>query len=90
MTEYLRKYTGIISGTLGPEYCKSFRSFLMDSWEAGQENWTEEMIPEFTKRRRYDPAPYLPTLTGRIVGRAGAVSAEDRTVESRTRTSLKV
>lgn len=68
VTEYLRKYTGMISSTLGSEYGKSFRSFLMDSWEAGQENWTEEMLTEFTKRRGYDPTPYLPTLTGRIIG----------------------
>jgi hypothetical protein len=27
----------------------SFRYFLMDSWEAGQENWTQDMIAEFVR-----------------------------------------
>jgi (4-O-methyl)-D-glucuronate---lignin esterase len=41
--------------------------FLMDSGEAGVENWTDDMIPEFQKRLGYDSTPYLPVLTGRIV-----------------------
>jgi len=52
---------------LGPYFGKSFRYFLMDSWEAGQENWTEEMASEFQKRRGYDLTPYLPVLTGRVI-----------------------
>jgi hypothetical protein len=39
----------------------------MDSWEAGLQNWTEDMLKEFRARRGYDPAPYLPALTGRVV-----------------------
>lgn len=64
---YVRTYTDMISGALGAYFGKSFRYFLMDSWEAGEENWTEEMLSEFRKRRGYDPTPYLPVLTGRIV-----------------------
>jgi hypothetical protein len=40
---------------------------LLDSWEAGTQNWTDEMIGEFKKRRGYDPKPYLPALVGRVV-----------------------
>jgi hypothetical protein len=68
--QYMETYSGMISGALGPYYAKSFRNFLMDSWEAGRQNWTEDMIPEFKRRRGYDPTPYLPTLSGRIVGSA--------------------
>jgi hypothetical protein len=64
---YFQNYVGHISGTLGPYFGKSFRYFLMDSWEAGLENWTDDMISEFQKRRGYDPTPYLPVLTGRVV-----------------------
>ena len=39
----------------------------MDSWEAGMQNWTDDMIPEFQQRRGYDPTPYLPVLAGRVV-----------------------
>jgi hypothetical protein len=41
---------------------------LTDSWEAGQQNWTPTMLAEFEKRRGYDLRPWLPVLTGAIVG----------------------
>jgi alpha-L-rhamnosidase len=67
VSDYLKTYTDMVSGAVSPNYSKSFRYFLMDSWEAGQENWTEDMIQQFRRRRGYDPTPYLLTLTGRIV-----------------------
>jgi len=36
-------------------------------WEAGSQNWTDEMLAQFKKLRGYDPTPWLPVLTGRIV-----------------------
>jgi alpha-L-rhamnosidase len=68
--DYAQTYVEMVSSALGTNFGKSFRYFVMDSWEAGVENWTDEMIPEFVKRRGYDPTPYLPVLTGRIVGSA--------------------
>jgi hypothetical protein len=67
VNDYAKAYVDMISGALGPYFGKSFRYFLMDSWEANNQNWTEEMIGEFQKRRGYDSTPYLPVLTGRIV-----------------------
>ncbi len=67
---YVHTYVDMISSALGPYFGKSFRYFLMDSWEAGEENWTEDMMNEFRQRRGYDMTPYLPVLTGRIVGSA--------------------
>jgi hypothetical protein len=69
---YVQNYVGQVSDALGPYFGKSFRYFLMDSWEAGQENWTDDMIAEFRARRGYDPTPYLPALTGRVVESADA------------------
>jgi hypothetical protein len=46
----------------------TFKFILLDSWEAGCENWTPLMAAEFQKRRGYDPRPWLPALTGRILG----------------------
>ena len=40
---------------------------VSDSWEAGSQNWTDNMIAEFTKRRGYDPRPWIPVLAGRVV-----------------------
>jgi len=65
---YVEEYAKMISAAAGPYFGKSFQYFLMDSWEAGQENWTEEMMPEFQRRRGYAMTRFLPALTGRIVG----------------------
>jgi hypothetical protein len=40
----------------------------IDSWENAAQNWTPLMREEFHKLRGYDLLPYLPTLSGRIVG----------------------
>ena len=45
---------------------------ITDSWEAGPQNWTDDMIAEFTKRRGYDPRPWMPVLAGRVVESAEA------------------
>jgi len=67
---YLRGYVDPLAEALGPLFGKSFRYFLMDSWEAGLQNWTDDMLNEFRARRGYDPRPYLPVLTGRVVDSA--------------------
>jgi hypothetical protein len=52
---------------LGPMAGKTFNNILIDSYEGGMNHWTPGMRQQFTKRRGYDPTPYLPTLTGRLV-----------------------
>ena len=49
---------------------QTLRYILLDSWEAGCENWTPEMPSEFRARRGYDLSPWLAALTGKIVGSA--------------------
>ena len=39
----------------------------IDSWEVGEQNWTPKMREEFTRRRGYDPLPFFPILSGRLV-----------------------
>ena len=72
---YLEHYLGLYKDTLGALMGKRGLQYVItDSWEAGVQNWTENMIAEFTKRRGYDPRPWLPVLTGRIV--EGAESSD--------------
>jgi hypothetical protein len=52
---------------LGPHLGKSFRHFLIDSYEAGQQNWTPAFREEFLKRKGYDPLPWVLTLAQRTV-----------------------
>jgi hypothetical protein len=44
---------------------------LIDSYETGLQNWTDNFPEEFRKRRGYDITPYMPAMMlGRIVGSA--------------------
>lgn len=67
VANYFQGYMGPISNALGPLVGTALQYMTMDSWEAGMQNWTDDMIAEFQRRRGYDPTPYLPVLTGRIV-----------------------
>ena len=46
---------------------KNLYASHIDSWEVGEQNWTPKMREEFTRRRGYDPLPYFPIFTGRLV-----------------------
>ena len=67
MEAYVHGYFDPLQKALGPLFGKSLRYVMMDSWEAGTNNWTDEMLADFRRRRGYDPLPYLPVLTGHIV-----------------------
>jgi hypothetical protein len=68
MTAYYTYYLDLLKDAAGAEMGqRGLQYILNDSWEAGQANWTDEMIAEFTKRRGYDMKPWLPVLTGRVV-----------------------
>jgi hypothetical protein len=65
---YIKQYTAPIAEALGPLYGKSLQGVMLDSWEAGMQNWTDNMLDEFKKRRGYDLTPFLPCLAGRVLG----------------------
>ncbi|HVS51058.1 MAG TPA: glycosyl hydrolase [Opitutaceae bacterium] len=70
MEAYYHGYFDPLEKALGPLFGKSLRYVMMDSWEAGTNNWTDEILAQFRQRRGYDPTPYLPVLTGHIVENA--------------------
>jgi len=49
---------------------KAFKRVVADSYEMGSQNWTDDLDAQFQKRYGYDPKPWLPVLTGRLVGSA--------------------
>lgn len=59
----LRKHLGPLLGT-------GLRHFLIDSYEAGAQNWTAKFREEFQQRKGYDPLPWLLTQKGVTVGNA--------------------
>ncbi len=52
---------------VGPLAGKTLVATHIDSWENGAQNWTARMRGEFRKRRGYDPLPWLPVMTGRVI-----------------------
>ncbi|MGC8834032.1 MAG: glycosyl hydrolase [Armatimonadota bacterium] len=65
---HFNSFIGKLIKDVGPLVGKAFVATHIDSWEVGLQNWTPKMREEFRKRRGYDPLPFLPALTGRIVG----------------------
>ena len=52
---------------VGPLAGKTFTMTHVDSWEVGFPNWTARFRAEFARRRGYDPLPWLPVATGRVL-----------------------
>lgn len=68
-TNYLDQYKDATGGLIGS---RGLQYMITDSYEAGQETWTPKMMEEFQKRRGYSLLPWMPVLTGGIVGSADA------------------
>ena len=66
MNNYLDSYKDTVGANMMGK--RGIKYVITDSWEAGAQNWTDDMIAEFKKRRGYDPTPWMPVLTGQIVG----------------------
>jgi len=66
---YLDQYKDATDGLMGN---RGLKYIITDSWEAGVQNWTDNMVNEFKKLRGYDMLPWMPVLTGQIVESAEA------------------
>lgn len=63
-------FIGKILSRLSPDERKAFKHVVADSYEMGSQNWTDGLADLFRKQYGYDPVPWLPALTGRVVGDA--------------------
>ena len=72
--DYFDKYLDSYKETVGADEMgkKGIQYVINDSWEAGSQNWTDNMLADFKKLRGYDPTPWLPVLTGHVVESAAA------------------
>lgn len=63
-----------LAGRLIDEIPESERTALkylvIDSYEKGSQNWTDDLEVPFRETYGYDPIPYLPVFSGRAVGSA--------------------
>jgi len=66
---YMNAYLDSYKQTVGSGYMgkRGIRYVITDSWEAGSQNWTDDMIAQFKKRRGYNPLPWMPVLAGQVV-----------------------
>lgn len=69
---YIDRYLDLYRDAVGPELLGStgINGVLSDSIESGNQNWTPRMKEAFQRLRGYDPTPWLPVLTGVVVGSA--------------------
>lgn len=67
---HFQAFIGTLLHDLGPRPADRTTGWTMlhiDSWEMGAQNWSARFREEFQRRRGYDPLPYLPAITGRVV-----------------------
>lgn len=66
---YLEHYLSMYKDALGSDLMGQHGVGFMvnDSWEAGNQTWTANMVARFTELRGYDPRPWMPVLAGRVV-----------------------
>ncbi len=69
---HFSQYVGKLLQRLTTADRKGMGHVIADSYETGAQNWTDGLAGDFLKRYGYDPLPWLPVLTGRIVDSADA------------------
>src|SRR5438876_1089125 len=66
--EALEKFWALYPAKLvemaGEHAGKTFTRFEIDSFEAGEQTWTKNMVQEFSNRCGYELLPWLLTLAG--------------------------
>ncbi|MBB5685351.1 glycosyl hydrolase [Sphingobium boeckii] len=67
---YLDHYLGMYRDAAGQDMvgAKGVQAILTDSIEVGAANWTPRMIDQFKRLRGYDATPWMPALTGVVIG----------------------
>lgn len=67
---YLETYLSMYADAAGADLIgrRGVRALLTDSIEVGAANWTPQILAQFQRLRGYDPRPWLPTLTGAVIG----------------------
>ncbi|MDF7823433.1 glycosyl hydrolase [Pontiellaceae bacterium B12227] len=60
-------FVGEFLKRLTPEEKTAFKYVVADSYEQGSQNWSDDLQTDFEEKYGYDPIPYLPVLSGRVV-----------------------
>jgi hypothetical protein len=71
LDSHFESYFDPLLKSIGPrplDRTTGFAGLDCDSWEMGAQNWTPGFREEFKTRRSYDPWPWFPAYSGRVVG----------------------
>jgi hypothetical protein len=60
-------FLGKLHASMPAEERKSWKYVIGDSYEVGSQNWTDGLAAIFQQRYGYNPLPWLPVLSGRVV-----------------------
>jgi hypothetical protein len=63
-------FIGELLRRMPPEDRSALKHIVLDSYEQGSENWTDNLAEDFARKYGYDPVPWLPVISGRIVASA--------------------
>lgn len=72
---HFEQFIGKFLSKIPEENRSAFKYVIADSYEMGSQNWTDTFQQKFKEAYEYDPKPFLPTYTGRVVQ---SVEASDR------------
>lgn len=67
---HFEAYIGRIIKRLPESERTALKRIVIDSYETGAQNWTDGLAADFEKQFGYDPTPFLPVISGRVVGSA--------------------
>lgn len=70
LKKHFDSYIGKLLERMPAEERTALKHVVLDSYEQGSQNWTENMIEDFEVKYGYDPVPWFPVFTGRVVGSA--------------------
>lgn len=60
-------FVGELIDRLGPDERTALKYVVADSYETGSQNWSDQLPQRFEEKYGYDPIPYLPVMSGRVV-----------------------
>ncbi len=64
------QYVGKLQEGLSESERSALKHVIIDSYEVGSQNWTDQLETRFQEVYGYDPVPWLPVLSGRVLGSA--------------------
>ncbi len=67
---HFTNYVGALLVRIPAAERRAWKHVVADSYEMGPQNWTDDFAAAFRARFGYDPLPWLPVMTGRVVGSA--------------------